>query len=84
MDVADTAPFEAVMQSEAGAAAMAYDGVHPGHARGLRRGLTDLRASWRGDMTHDLCDTRPADLVVDRHFRPLRTHRDYRAKHLGQ
>ena len=27
MDVADMAAFEAVMQSEAGAAAMAYDGV---------------------------------------------------------
>jgi hypothetical protein len=29
MEVADMAAFEAVMQSEAGAAAMAYDGVHP-------------------------------------------------------
>ena len=29
MDVADMAAFEAVMHSEAGAAAMAYDGVHP-------------------------------------------------------
>jgi hypothetical protein len=29
MDVADMAAFEAVLQSEAGAAAMAYDGVHP-------------------------------------------------------
>jgi hypothetical protein len=29
MAVADMAAFEAVMQSEAGAAAMAYDGVHP-------------------------------------------------------
>jgi hypothetical protein len=28
MDVGDMAAFEAVMQSEAGAAAMAYDGVH--------------------------------------------------------
>jgi len=28
MDVADMAAFEAVMQSEAGADAMAYDGVH--------------------------------------------------------
>jgi len=29
MAVADMAAFEAVMQSDAGAAAMAYDGVHP-------------------------------------------------------
>jgi hypothetical protein len=29
MEVADMAAFEAVMQSEAGASAMAYDGVHP-------------------------------------------------------
>lgn len=29
MDVTDMAAFEAVMQSDAGAAAMAYDGVHP-------------------------------------------------------
>ena len=29
MEVADMAAFEAVMQSEAGAAAMEYDGVHP-------------------------------------------------------
>ena len=29
MDVADMAAFEAVMRSEAGAAAMEYDGVHP-------------------------------------------------------
>jgi hypothetical protein len=29
MAVADMAAFEAVIQSEAGAAAMAYDGVHP-------------------------------------------------------
>ncbi len=29
MTVADMAAFEAVIQSEAGAAAMAYDGVHP-------------------------------------------------------
>ena len=29
MDVADMAAFEAVMQSEAGAAAMTFDGVHP-------------------------------------------------------
>jgi hypothetical protein len=29
MEVADMAAFEAVMQSEAGAAAMTFDGVHP-------------------------------------------------------
>ncbi len=29
MEVADMAAFEAVMQGEAGAAAMTYDGVHP-------------------------------------------------------
>ncbi len=29
MEVADMAAFEAVMQSEAGEATMAYDGVHP-------------------------------------------------------
>jgi hypothetical protein len=29
MGVADMAAFDAVMKSEAGAAAMAYDGVHP-------------------------------------------------------
>ena len=29
MAVTDMAAFEAVMQSDAGAAAMAYDGVHP-------------------------------------------------------
>ena len=29
MDVADMAAFQAVMESEAGAAAMQYDGVHP-------------------------------------------------------
>jgi len=29
MDVADMAAFQAVMQSEAGAEAMRYDGVHP-------------------------------------------------------
>ncbi len=29
MEVADMAAFEAVIQSEAGAEAMAYDGVHP-------------------------------------------------------
>ena len=29
MDVADMAAFQAVMESEAGAAAMKYDGVHP-------------------------------------------------------
>lgn len=29
MDVADMAAFQAVLESEAGAAAMAYDGVHP-------------------------------------------------------
>jgi hypothetical protein len=29
MDVADMAAFQAVMDSEAGAAAMEYDGVHP-------------------------------------------------------
>lgn len=29
MDVGDMAAFEAVMQSEAGAAAKSYDGVHP-------------------------------------------------------
>jgi hypothetical protein len=29
MDVADMAAFQAVMESEAGADAMKYDGVHP-------------------------------------------------------
>ena len=29
MDVADTAAFQAIMESEAGAEAMKYDGVHP-------------------------------------------------------
>jgi hypothetical protein len=29
MDVADMAAFQSVMESEAGAAAMNYDGVHP-------------------------------------------------------
>ena len=29
MDVADMTAFQAVMESEAGAAAMKYDGVHP-------------------------------------------------------
>jgi hypothetical protein len=29
MDVADMAAFQAVMESEAGASAMQYDGVHP-------------------------------------------------------
>jgi hypothetical protein len=29
MDVADMAAFQAVMESEAGAEAMRYDGVHP-------------------------------------------------------
>jgi hypothetical protein len=29
MDVADMAAFQAVMESELGAAAMKYDGVHP-------------------------------------------------------
>jgi hypothetical protein len=29
MDVADMGAFQAVMESEAGAAAMKYDGVHP-------------------------------------------------------